>query len=144
MEGFNKDHMFQTQGTVKNNPNNIHHVKSHSVLGPLPPGSSPDEVTLPHNNSAIHISYSPDKQQGPTSASKHIKSMNKLPPSTKDVTVTLMPPIKTSGVASSIVEDQYDTYIDDDLSKYKSNTLQQTTNVNSTKSLVFPALTNLR
>jgi hypothetical protein len=73
-----------------------------------------------------------------------MKSMSKLPPTSKDATVTLMPPTKTSGVVSSIVEDQYETYIDDDLSKYKSNTLQKTTNVNSTKSLVFPALPNLR
>ena len=77
MEGFNKDHMLQTYGTVKNYPNNSHHAKSQSVLGPFPP----DEVTLPHDNSAIHISYSPDKQQGPTMVStKHMKSATKLPP----------------------------------------------------------------
>ena len=120
-------------------------MKSQSVLSPHPPGSSPDEVTLPPNNLAIHISYSPDKQQGPTGHSKVTKSMNRLPPASKDVTVTFMPPIKTSsGVVSSIVEDQYEKYIDDDLSKYKSNTLQQATNVNSTKSLLFPPLSNLR
>jgi len=54
--------------------------------------------------------------------------------------VVLMPPSKNnSGLATSM-----DDRGDEDISKSKINTFAQTTNANSAKSLLFPALPNIR